>query len=57
MIERATRIAYEYLHIDEENISILSKLMRKSNLIFNEILINLSDRLTACIKIKLAFAK
>jgi alanyl-tRNA synthetase len=27
MIERATRIAYEYLHIDEENVAILSKLI------------------------------
>ena len=31
--------------------------MKKSSLTFNEILIDLSDRLTACTKIKLAFAR
>jgi alanyl-tRNA synthetase len=51
MIERATRIAYEYLHIDEENVAILSKLIPITTKILSSAYPDLNEKLTRTIEL------
>jgi alanyl-tRNA synthetase len=51
MIERATRIAYEYLHIDEENIAILSKLIPETTKILSSAYPDLNEKLIHTIEL------
>ena len=51
MIERATRIAYEYLHIDEENVAILSKLIPVVTEILSPAYPDLNDKLNRTVEL------
>jgi len=51
MIERATRIAYEYLHIDEENIAILSKLIPITTKILSQAYPDLNEKLNRSVEL------
>jgi alanyl-tRNA synthetase len=50
MIERATRIAYEYLHIDEENVAILSKLIPVVTKILSPAYSDLNEKLNRTVE-------
>lgn len=50
MIERATRIAQEYLHIDEENVAILSKLIPITTKILSSAYPDLNEKLNRTIE-------
>jgi alanyl-tRNA synthetase len=51
MIERAARIAYENLHIDEENVAILSKLIPISTKILSQAYPDLHEKLNRTIEL------
>ena len=51
MIERATRIAHEYLHIDEENVAILSKLIPITTNILSQAYPDLNEKLNRTIEL------
>ncbi|CAF3794803.1 unnamed protein product [Rotaria magnacalcarata] len=51
MIERATRIAYEYLHIDEENVAIISKLIPITTQILSQAYPDLNEKLNRTMEI------
>ena len=51
MIERSTRIAYEYLHIDEENVAILSKLIPITTNILSQAYPDLNDKLNRTVEL------
>lgn len=51
MIERAARIAYEYLHIDEENIAILSKLIPIVTAILSPAYPDLNDKVNRTVEL------
>mgnify|MGYP001035930142 FL=1 len=51
MIERATRIAHEYLHIDEENVAILSKLIPVVTKILSSAYPDLTNKLNRTVEL------